>query len=68
VTEEGKAGRVVKPVGVDGYAGEISYMLEAVLTGKAPKVVTARDALSAVEICEAEAKSARTGKVVPVGA
>jgi len=67
ITEQGKAGRVVKPAGMDGYTGEISYMLEAVLTGKAPKVVTARDALSAVEICEAEAKSVMTGKVVPVG-
>jgi predicted dehydrogenase len=67
VTEQGKAGRVVKSAGGDGYTGEISYMLEAVLSGKTPKVVTARDGLSAVEICEAEAKSVRTGKVVPVG-
>ncbi len=68
VTEQGKAPRVVKSAGGDGYSGEISYMLDAVLTNKAPKVVTARDGLSAVEICEAEAKSVRTGKLVPVGA
>ena len=66
ITEQGKAARVVKPAGGDGYSGELSYMLEAVLTGKAPKVVTAQDALSAVEICEAEAKSVKTGKVVAV--
>ena len=64
VTEAGKKPRVVKPVGPDGYLGEISYLLAAVQTGKAPKVVTARDGLSAVEICEAEAKSVRTGRVV----
>jgi predicted dehydrogenase len=41
-------------------------MLGAIQTGKAPKVVTAQDGLSAVEICEAEAKSVRTGRVVPL--
>ncbi len=67
VTEKGKASRVVKSGGGDGYTGEIRYMLEAILNRKAPKVVTAKDGLSAVEICEAEAKSVRTGKVVAVG-
>jgi predicted dehydrogenase len=42
-------------------------MLEAIQSGKAPKVVTAQDGLSAVEICEAEARSVRTGRVVAVG-
>jgi predicted dehydrogenase len=64
VTEAGKKQRIVKCAGLDGYDGEIRYVLEAIQTGKAPKVVTARDGLSAVEICEAEAKSVRTGKVV----
>jgi predicted dehydrogenase len=64
VTEQGKAPRVIKPAAGDGYSGEIRYMLEAVRSGKAPKIVTAQDGLSAVEICEAEAKSVKTGKVV----
>ena len=64
VTEQGKKPRVVKPDSSDGYSGEIRHMLEAIQTGKAPKVVTAQDGLSAVEICEAEAKSVRTGRVV----
>ncbi len=64
ITEPGKAPRVVKGDGSDGYTGEIGYLLQAIQTGKAPKVVTARDGLSAVEICEAEAKSVRTGRVV----
>ncbi len=66
VTETGKKARVIKPVGTDGYLGEIRYLLAAIQTGKAPKVVTAKDGLSAVEICEAEAKSVRTGKVVSI--
>ena len=64
VTEAGKKPRVIKPVGPDGYIGEMRYMIEAILSGNAPKVVTAQDGLSAVEICEAEAKSVRTGRVV----
>jgi predicted dehydrogenase len=64
VTEAGKKPRVIKPVGSDGYSGEIQYMIEAILSGKAPKVVTAQDGLSAVQICEAEAKSVKTGRVV----
>jgi len=64
VAETGKKPRAVKLAGSDGYSGEIRYMLEAVQSGKAPKVVTALDGLSAVQICEAEAKSVRTGRVV----
>jgi predicted dehydrogenase len=67
VTEAGKKPRVVKPGGPDGYSGEIRHMLEAIQSGKAPKVVTAQDGLSAVQICEAEAKSVKTGRVVSVG-
>ena len=67
VTEAGKKARVVKPEGTDGYSGEIRHMLEAIRCGKAPTVVTAGDGLSAVEICEAEAKSVRTRKVVTLG-
>jgi predicted dehydrogenase len=68
IAEQGKAPRVEKCDGADGYSGEISYMLDAIRNGKAPKVVTARDALSAVEICEAEAKSVRSGRVIAVPA
>jgi predicted dehydrogenase len=66
ITEAGKASRVVKCAGGDGYSGEIGYLLQAIQTGKAPRVVTAKDGLSAVQICEAEAKSVRTGCVVPL--
>jgi predicted dehydrogenase len=66
VTEAGKAPRVVKFDEPDGYSGEIGYMVGAVGSGKAPTVVTAADGLSAIEICEAEAKSVKTGRVVPL--
>ena len=64
LSEAGKEPRVLKCAGADGYAGEIAYMLKAIQTGKAPRIVTAKDGLSAIEICEAEAKSVRTGRVV----
>jgi predicted dehydrogenase len=68
VTEAGNKPRAIKLVGSDGYGGEIQHMLEAIQSGKAPKVVTAQDGLSAVQICEAEAKSVKTGRVVALRA
>jgi predicted dehydrogenase len=64
ITEPGRTPRTIKCAGGDGYSGEIRYLLQAIQTGKAPKVVTAQDGLSAIQICEAEAKSVRTGRVV----
>jgi predicted dehydrogenase len=66
ITEEGKEPGTMKPEGPDGYGGEIGYMIKAVQTGSAPTVVTAQDGLSAIQICEAEEKSVKTGKVVRV--
>ncbi len=62
--EEGKSSRVIKPDGLDGYVGELRHMIQSIQTGKRPSVVTAQDALSAVEICEAEEKSVKTGRVI----
>ncbi len=64
VIEHGQAPRVVKPEAGDGYSGEIKYIIECVSHGRKPETVTAADGLSAVEICEAEAESVRTGKWV----
>lgn len=64
LSEEGRPTRTLKPKGVDGYVGELRHLIAAIQTGKKPTVVTAQDALSAVEICEAEEKSVRTGKVI----
>ena len=62
--EKGKEPRVVKCVGGDGYVGELKHLLESISTGRAPTIVTARDGLNAVEICEAEERSIKTGQIV----
>ncbi len=63
----GKPFRTVKLRGRDGYHGEIRYFIDCVRRGEAPAVVTARDAVTAQEICAAEEKSVRSGAVVKVG-
>lgn len=60
--EKGQPARTVKPEGPDGYVRELSHMLESILAGEPPTVVTAEDAVSAVEICEAEERSVREGQ------
>ncbi|MBN8249359.1 MAG: Gfo/Idh/MocA family oxidoreductase [Verrucomicrobia bacterium] len=68
VSESG-ATRVVSLSAPDGYAGELKHFVDSVSAGVAPSRVTARDAASAIEICEAEEASiARGGAVVGLGA
>jgi predicted dehydrogenase len=62
VIEKGQSPRVVANEGPDGYSGEIDYILRCVQTGKSPAIVTARDGLTALQICEAEEESVRTGQ------
>jgi len=62
--EEGQPARTLKLDQPDGYVGELRYMIDAIQTGTPPKVVTAADALSAIEICEAEEKSIQLRQVV----
>jgi predicted dehydrogenase len=64
VTEEGREPRVVKTDGPDGYGAEVRYIVECVATGKAPQIVTARDGVMALELCEAEEQSIRSGQAV----
>jgi predicted dehydrogenase len=64
VSEAAQPMRVLKYDGPDGYGGEVRYMLDCVCEGKRPTVVTAQDGLTALEICEAEERSVRTGTVV----
>lgn len=61
---EGSPATVVKPEGVDGYVGELSYFLECVRKGVRPTIVTADDGASAVEICEAEERSIQSRQLV----
>jgi len=62
--EEGQKPRVITFAGGDGYEAELRHMIESIQCGTPPSIVTAADGLGAVEICEAEEKSIRTGKVV----
>ena len=64
VTEFGQSPRTVPCDGPDGYGAEIGYLLECVTHGRPPQVVTGQDGLLALEICEAEEKSIRTGQPV----
>jgi predicted dehydrogenase len=43
--------------GKDGYVGELRHIVNCIIEGKQPTVVTAEDGLSAIEICEAEEKA-----------
>ena len=67
VTEEGKAPRFISYEGPDGYGIEVRYAVECVATGRPPTIVTAKDGLTALEICEAEEESVRTNKLVSLG-
>ena len=62
--EAGKKSRTLKLASGDGYDTEIRYFVDCVARGQRPEVVTARDALTALEICEAEEKSVRSGRLV----
>lgn len=62
--EEGKPPAVVKLDEGDGYTAELRHLVESIRNGVRPCIVTALDGLSAVEICEAEEKSAQSGQVV----
>lgn len=55
--EDGKKPQTIKCEGGDGYVGELKHIIESVIEGKQPSVVTAKDGMSAIEICEAEEKS-----------
>lgn len=64
VCEEGQTWRVVPCEGPDGFAGELGHLIDSIQSGRRPTIVTAADALSAVEICDAEERSVQTGQIV----
>jgi predicted dehydrogenase len=64
VTEAGGLPQVVELSGPDGYGAELEYAVRCVATRQRPAVVTAQDGVIALEICEAEEKSLRSGLVV----
>jgi len=64
VSEPGKKPREKLMRGPDGYDAEIRYFVDCVARGARPQIATAQDALTTIQICEAEEKSARTGTKV----
>lgn len=64
ICEKGQAARFITCEGPDGYVRELQHMVEAIRTGKAPSVVTAKDGLTSIEMCEAEEKSVLTRQMV----
>lgn len=62
--ETGQQARTITVEPGDGYLGELSYMVKCIVEGTAPSTVTGHDGASAVEICEAEGESIRTGRSV----
>jgi len=64
ITEPGGQPQVVEYAGPDGYGAELEYAVRCVANRQRAKVVTAQDGVIALEICEAEEKSLRTGLVV----
>lgn len=64
VLEPGQAPSTRKGEGGDGYTHEARYAVECALNRRRPAIVTAEDGLVALEICEAEEESVRSGQVV----
>jgi predicted dehydrogenase len=62
--ETGQPARTIHYDEPDGYAGEVRYIVECAAHRKSPALVTANDGLAALEICEAEEKSVRSGHVI----
>jgi len=62
---EGEQPRIIPISEPDGYVQEISYFVDCIQNSRAPTLVTVEDGLAAVEICEAEEHSIRTGKFRP---
>ena len=60
----GESPRVIQCEGPDGYARQIDYFVQCIQSGRRPAVVTAADAETSVEICEAEEKSATDRQTV----
>jgi len=62
--EEGREPQTLKLEGKDGFVGEIEHLLAAMELGEPPTLVSPRDGLTALEICEAEERSIASGELV----
>ena len=64
--QEDKEPETLKLNGPDGYAGQIKHLVECILKGKPPSIVTAADGVSSVELCEAAKRSIMASEIVPL--
>jgi predicted dehydrogenase len=62
----GQPAETVKCPGPDGYVGELQHLVDSIRAGRPPAVVTMRDGVTAVEICEAEERSIQSGQPASV--
>jgi len=62
----GQPAEVIKCDGPDGYVQELQHIFHSIQTGVAPSVVTMKDGLAAIQICEAEDKSIQTKAPVTI--
>ncbi len=62
--EPGQPPRIIPTDGPDGFVSELTHLIESIRAGRAPTVITAADAVSAVEICAAEERSVQSGEAV----
>jgi predicted dehydrogenase len=66
IIEAGKPAQSITYEGPDGYGEEVRYVVECAGAGERPSIVTVQDGLKALEICEAEERSLKTGTIVDV--
>ncbi len=55
--ERGKQPQTITTNDEDGYIGELKYIVNCVINGEKPTIVTAEDGATSIKICEAEEKS-----------
>jgi len=63
---EGKEPETIELDAPDGYAGQISHLLEAIENNQPPTRVTVEDGVRSVKLCEAAKKSIDLGKIGPL--
>jgi predicted dehydrogenase len=59
VLQRGQSSQTIQLKPSDGYTAEIRYFVDCIARNSPPETVTARDAVAALEICEAEEESLR---------
>jgi predicted dehydrogenase len=64
LTEEGKLPKTLPLDAKEGYLPQLQHMVHSIRAGSPPTIVTAEEALQAVEICEAEEQSVISGKEI----